>query len=138
MKYILLVALALAAFGAKAQDNYDKEALRKLALIVVDLKEEHQNRNITASISVTPDKKEEFKNAIDAGLEVYVIAVEEYYKSHYTPAEIVQLIAFYETSAGKKLAQDTQRLISGEFPKGKEWDMQLYELGKEDPRDKKQ
>ncbi len=127
----------LSAFGVTAQDNYDKEALRKLALATFDMKQEQEHRDMLAGFSVVPEKREDFKKEYDAGIEAFVTALEGYYKSHYTPNEITQLVTFYETPAGKKFAQDIQRLVSGDFPKGKEWDMQLFEMKKKDKEESK-
>lgn len=134
MKYIMLFLLASLCLHAQ---DYDKEALRKLALMTVDVKEETRNRDMMAWSSVVPEKKEDFKKEYDAGIETFVVAMEEYYKSNYTPAEVLQLVAFYETPAGKKLAVDTQLLINGSFPKGKEWDDQLSAMKKKDKEAKK-
>lgn len=134
MKYIMLFLLASLCLHAQ---DYDKEALRKLALMTIDVKDENEHRDMLASFSVVPEKKEDFKKEYDAGIETFVVRLEEYYKSNYTPAEVLQLVVFYETPTGKKIAKDCQLLIDGSFPKGKEWDMQLYEMKKKDKEAKK-
>lgn len=69
--------------------------------------------------------KESFANNLKKAKEVFYTEIATYYSSKYTHDEIKQMLAFYETPVGKKIAGDLLLLSTNSFPKDKEWKNQL-------------
>ena len=137
MKKLVFVLLVFLPFVMNAQDNYDKETLRKLALMMADTDQMETRKTTLSSHMILPEKKDDFIKAYDEGVNQMLTDCESFFRMNYTPSEVKELLAFYETPAGKKLAEDTKRLISGYFPKWKEWRLQLHEMDKKEKEDKK-
>lgn len=71
---------------------------------------------------------EEFLNAfLDASILDVQKRLVPVYKNHFTLEDIQQLIAFYKTPIGQKLAQKTPLITGESMQVGQQWGMELYQ-----------
>lgn len=73
------------------------------------------------NVQIKENLEKDFKKAKEVFYEEFVT----YYSSKYTHDEIKQMLTFYETPVGKKIAGDLLLLSTNSFPKDKEWENQL-------------
>jgi hypothetical protein len=134
MKFKILFILLFASFSGTAQETTLKEDAKQLVLLTFDTSEKKQIK-YSLSVSIDNEKKENFKNEYDAAINAYVEECSKFYIVNYTHDEVKEMLKFYQTPVGQKIAKDSRKLLEGSFPIGKEWDMQLYDL--KDKKEKK-
>jgi hypothetical protein len=136
MKLKILSLFLFIAFSGFAQEGTLKEDAKKLVQLTFDMSQKKQVKYAYSS-SLPDEKKETFKQEYDAAINAYVEECSNFYIANYTHEEIKEMIKFYETPVGQKIAKDSRKLLEGSFPQGKEWDMQLYGLKEKKNKDKK-
>jgi uncharacterized protein len=127
MKFKILYIFLFSAFIGTAQETTLKEDAKQLVLLTFDTSEKKQIK-YSLNSTLDDDKKESFKKEYDAAINAYVEECSNFYIANYTHEEIKEMLKFYQTPVGQKIAKDSRKLLEGSFPLGKEWDMQLYNL----------
>jgi len=123
-KIILVVVLAFSMIMANAQekDQFTKDT-EKLVEIV---SENAFGPAIDQFVGmVADDKKEAFKKEVIATLPSLYTAMAKIYKEEFTHAEIKDMLAFYATPTGKKLAEKTGVLSQKGMAAGQAWGMEV-------------
>jgi len=133
----MLACLLLAVLIVKAQtDDYDNDIARYLqisgATATYDVVFDQMKGQLKTMKPAVPDflwsnlKTEVFDKEI-AELTKQLVPL---YKKHFTHAEVKELISFYESPLGKKLATETPKLSRESMQLGQTWGMGL--MGKID------
>ncbi|AXG74274.1 DUF2059 domain-containing protein [Flavobacterium arcticum] len=77
-------------------------------------------------ISMVPaDKQEAFTKEFEASLQPVLEIQQNFYLTEFTHDEVKQIIKFYESPAGKKMAQKAAKLTEVTMPIIQEWSMEL-------------
>lgn len=138
MRGIISILLILFSLGALAQESSIKDDAKALVLLTFDTSQMKQMK-FSIATTVEKEQKEAFKNEMDVAINAFVEECSKFYIANYTHEEIKELVKFFETPVGKKMAKDHRKLLEGSFPMGKEWDMQIYQLKKkEDNKENKE
>lgn len=127
MKKIIAIIILLFSSVILAQESTLQEDAEQLVKLTFDISDKHQTKYMLTR-GVSEDNREAFKQEYDAAIKVYIAECAKFYKEKYTHTEIKEMIQFYETPVGKKMAKDGRKLLGGEFPKDKEWNMEIYAL----------
>ncbi len=104
-----------------------EDDIKKLVNLTVDMQMIYEVKELVR-YEENEQVKKKFLGEYEKATALFYNAYIEFYISKYTPAEIKDMIAFYETPVGKKFANDLLLLSSNSFPKGKEWSKQLIEI----------
>lgn len=126
-KMIVMVAFVLIGAMATAQE---KDAFTKDTEKLVQIVSEHAFEPIVSQFStmVNPEKKEAFvKEVKDTYPELYE-SIAKIYKEEFTHDEIKDMLAFYDTPTGKKLAEKTGVLSQKGMTAGQSWGMKIQGL----------
>ncbi len=112
MKKILLVLLiSLAAIAANAQDITFKEDVQKL-MKAMGVQERIAATREYQAMWVSPDKEKAHMEKVDATIPGFLQNVEDYFLRSYTHAEIMELLAFYDSPLGKKVTANVAGQIA--------------------------
>ena len=77
-------------------------------------------------ISMVPaDKQEEFSKEFEASIQPILEAQKDFYLKEFTHDEVKQMIKFYQSPAGKKLADKLPKLTESTMPAIQQWTMEL-------------
>ena len=77
---------------------------------------------------VSEDKKSEFKVEAEKTLDGVIESISKIYMAEFTHDEIKDLLAFYATPTGKKMAEKTMPLAQQTMSVGQIWGMELQGL----------
>ena len=123
--FFLLISIAM-----QAQDQAFAADAKKLVKLSVDTSQKAMMRN-TLTYNVDDEKeKEDIVKTYDAVVYKFLGDIEQYYLATYTHDEVKKMLEFYETPTGKKFIKEKKKLVDGNFPPGKEWDMEEYKREK--------
>lgn len=121
MKKIALLLIVLVAISTQAQDNsaFKKETIEFIKLTgttkaftdVID----------QIGTMVSQEHKTTYKNEATATLEGLYSKMAELYMSEFTEVEIKELVAFYQSNVGKKLATKQLPLMQKGMAIGQAW-----------------
>lgn len=137
MEKIFLSGILLFSFlFTSAQDASFQVDVSKLVKITVDTKDMSLMRS-ALSVRLKAKEKEGFNKDYDIIVSEFIGDVEKYYMEKYTHDEIKQLLAFYETSVGKKFLSDKRLLVEDDFPDEYPLGMEIYKMKKKE-REKKE
>ncbi len=125
MKKILLVCMFMVAFATKAQDNSDfkNETVEFLKLTGAGAAFENAIVQIGAGVSL--ENKEAYTNEANGTLVGLYDKMAELYMTEFTQDEIKELVAFYNTDLGKKLADKQLGLTQKAMMFGQSWGMEV-------------
>lgn len=124
MKQIIIgfIFLFIGIVNAQEKTAFEKDAYQLVALISKPVFEP-----IVAQFStmVAADKKEAFTKEINETLPELYSSLAKIYVQEYTHEEIKQLITFYETPLGQKVAKNSTRLAQKGMGIGQNWGMKV-------------
>lgn len=127
MKKILLVALFATAitFQSQAQDNseFKKQTIEFIKLTGAGSAFENAIAQIGASVSA--EKKEAYTKEANGTLVGLYDKMAGLYMAEFTEKEIKELVAFYNTDLGKKLAEKQLGLTQKAMQFGQSWGMEV-------------
>ncbi|MFH4963778.1 DUF2059 domain-containing protein [Gaetbulibacter sp. M235] len=125
MKKILLVCMFMVAIATKAQDNSDfkNETVEFLKLTGAGAAFENAIAQIGAGVS--QENKEAYTNEANGTLVSLYDKMAELYMAEFTQDEIKELVAFYNTDLGKKLAEKQLGLTQKAMMFGQSWGMEV-------------
>ena len=125
MKKTLLVCLLFVAFAAQAQENteFKKETIEFIKLTGAGAAFENAIAQIGAMVPEA--KKEAYTTEANGTLDSLYIKMAELYMVEFTQDEVKELIAFYNTDLGKKLAEKQLGLTQKAMMFGQTWGMEV-------------
>ncbi|MCU0449461.1 MAG: DUF2059 domain-containing protein [Bernardetiaceae bacterium] len=103
------------------QINGSAEAFRA---VIPQLLANFKSLNSKVPAEVWDELEKEFANTSITDLQKLLVPV---YRRHFSQSEIRQIIAFYETPAGKKMAEKAPLLQKDSYDVGSNWGKQLGE-----------
>lgn len=125
-KILITVALVLAANFAIAQDTFKADALKVIeksgAAAPMQMAKEQVMENIPLA------KRADFGKEFDATLPALYEEIAKIYMETYTHEDIKQMLKFYESPVGKKMANSTGEIGKKSAVVGQEWGMALQEV----------
>lgn len=74
---------------------------------------------------IPADKQEEFSKEFETSLTPIIEAQKNFYLTEFTHAEVKELIKFYQSPSGKKLADKLPKLTESTMPVIQQWSMEL-------------
>ena len=125
MKKIILLAAFVVAFATQAQGNttYKQETIEFIKITGSGAAFEGAISQI--GMSVSEDKKEAYIKEANGTLEGLYVNLADIYMKEFTQAEIKELVAFYKTDLGKKLASKQMSLGQQGMMLGQSWGMEV-------------
>lgn len=122
-KLFLTVVLIFTAHLATAQDAFKKDVLKYLEVSNQAATFEMITRDIVKNIPA--EKQADFKKELDASIKDLMNKMADMYMTEFTHNDIKEVIKFYESPVGKKLASKTEVLYEKGQVVGQEWGMNL-------------
>lgn len=125
MKKLLIafVVILTTQFGF-AQDAAFKADVKKLIeLTGANAQIEVAKKQVIAMIPA--DKHAQFTKEFEASLKPVMEVQEKFYLTEYTHDEVKQIIKYYESPIGKKVAEKSAKLTELTMPAIQEWSMEL-------------
>jgi uncharacterized protein len=125
MKKILLVGMFMVAIATNAQDTSDfkNETIEFLKLTGAGAAFENAIAQIGAGVS--QENKEAYTNEAKGTLDGLYSKMADLYMEEFTQDEIKELVAFYNTDLGKKLAEKQLALTQKAMMFGQSWGMEV-------------
>lgn len=126
-KMLFAVAFILTAHLGMAQDAAFKSDVDRL----LDLSGSTAQMDVAKKqvIAMVPaDKQAEFSKEFEASLKPVIQVQKDFYLKEFTHEEVKQIIKFYESPVGKKLAQKTSKLTEATMPAIQSWSMELQSI----------
>lgn len=124
-KVLLLVAIVCFSVTAKAQENVDVYTADAENLVKIVSESAFTPVIDQFSGMVAEDKKEALIADIKATFPELYSAMAKIYMEEFTHSEIKEILAFYATPIGKKLAEKTGDLSKKGMIAGQAWGMKL-------------
>lgn len=126
-KMILIIAFVITGVMVNAQekDAFTKDT-EKLVQIISETAFEPVIKQFSAMVN--KDKKEIFEKEIKGTFPELYTAMAKIYKEEFTHAEVKDILAFYATPTGAKLASKTGVLSQKGMAAGQEWGMKIQAL----------
>jgi len=119
---VLLVALLSFAVNAQEKDQFTKDTEK---LIVILVKPSFEPVIAQFSGMVADDKKEAFKKEVEATMPELYTEMAKIYMGEFTHDEIKELLKFYATPVGKKMAEKSGVMAQKGMMVGQTWGMKL-------------
>lgn len=128
MKKILLVCLFMVAIATQAQDNanFKNETIEFIKITGATTAFDNAIAQIGASVS--DENKDAYTKEANATLDGLYDKMAELYMTEFTPDEIKELVAFYNTDLGKKLASKQTTLAQKAMMYGQSWGMEVQAI----------
>lgn len=125
MKKVLLVCLFMLAVTTQAQENDDfkKETVEFIKITGATSAFENAIAQIGAGVS--EENKEAYTKEANGTLVGLYDKMAELYMEEFTQEEISELVAFYNTDLGKKLAEKQLGLTQKAMMFGQSWGMEV-------------
>jgi hypothetical protein len=126
-KIILLFTIALSMTVVNAQDNdaFQKDAVK----LVETLSKSAFNSVVNQYVSmVSEDKQADFKKEVEATFPDLFKAIAKIYMDEFTHDEVKDILAFYATPIGKKMADKSGVMSQKGMSAGQEWGLKLVEI----------
>ena len=127
-----MAGLILASFAAKAQaDSFDSDIMK---MQLVNGSNASVNALFPRIVAQLKQSKPDLSDARMAAMKMDVFDVEvaslneqliPVFKKYYTQSEVKEIIAFYETTVGKKLAETTPKIMMDQMQLTQTWAMGL-------------
>ncbi len=123
-KLFFAFVFILAAQLSFAQDDAYKADVKKMMELTGSTAQmEMAKKQVMAMIPA--DKQADFSKEFEKSLEPILKKQQEFYMKEFTHAEIKELIKFYESPLGKKLAEKNTKLAEQNIQTMQEWSMEL-------------
>lgn len=123
-KLVFAVAFILTANFGMAQDAAFKNDVKKLLeLSGASAQMDVAKKQVIAMIPA--EKQEAFLKEFEESLKPVVAVQENFYLNEFTHDDVKQMIKYYETPVGKKLAQKSVKLTEANMAVLQEWTMEL-------------
>lgn len=123
-KLLLLVALLITGFSVNAQ-TIEQDALKLVSIV----SESAFDSVIDQMATIVPEgKKADYTKEAKATLPSLYKSMSELYVEEFTHDEIKEILAFYETPVGKKMAEKAMTLSQKGMLLGQQWGMNLHSL----------
>ncbi|MEM6515836.1 MAG: DUF2059 domain-containing protein [Bacteroidota bacterium] len=128
MKKIILAIAILCAVSINAQESasYKQKTIEFIKL--TGTSDAFENAIDQIGLNVPEDKKEAYKKEAMGTLDGLYEKIAELYMKEFTEAEISELIAFYKTDLGKKLASKQTTLSQSSMMLGQTWGMEIGQM----------
>ncbi|MFD2891872.1 DUF2059 domain-containing protein [Flavobacterium chuncheonense] len=125
-KFILTVAFVVVAQLGMAQDAFKSDALKVIEKSGAAGPMQNVKEQVLASI---PEAKHaDFSKDFDATLPALYDKMAVIYMETYTHDELKEMLKFYDSPVGKKIAANAGELMKKSTEAGQEWGMQLQGL----------
>lgn len=125
-KLLLTIALILVTQISFAQDTFKADVLKLIQNSGAAGPMKSAKEQVMASIP--EDKKAVFSKEFDATLPSLYDKMAKVYMEIYTHQDIKDMIKFYDSPVGKKMAEKTGELMTKSMAAGQEWGMELQSL----------
>lgn len=126
MKKLILVAfLALCSMSINAQDKQEQFKKDTKKLMVILIKPAFEPVIAQFLGMVADDKKEAFKKDVEATMPELYESMAKLYMDEFTHDEIKELLKFYATPVGKKMAEKSGTMSQKGAMIGQSWGMKL-------------
>ena len=124
-KILVLFSILFLSFNINAQDDFSKDT-EKLVQIV----SENAFKPYVAQFSsmIAEDKQEAFEQELKGTFPELYAEMSKIYMEVFTHDEILELLEFYETPIGKKLADKSGELGQKGMVAGQAWAMKVQEI----------
>lgn len=129
MKNVLLICLVLVGLVAQAQDNnseFKNETIAFIKLTGATAAFDSAIAQIGNMVSDT--NKDAYTKEAEGTLDALYDKMATLYMTEFTEAEIKELVAFYKTDLGKKLAEKQLALSQKAMMYGQSWGMELQSI----------
>ena len=126
-KLFISAVFVLVANLAIGQTQAFKDDVKKLVTVSGALAEADIAKKQILTM-VAADKQEAFIKDFNASLTPIFAAQESFFLAEFTHEEVKQLIKFYETPVGKKLAEKKGKQTESIMPAFQQWSMGLQEM----------
>jgi hypothetical protein len=128
MKKLLFAAMfVLVANVAMAQSQAFKDDVKKLMVLSgTNAQVDFAKKQVVSMVAA--DKQQAFLKDFEASLKPLFDAQENFYLTEYTHDEVKQLVKFYESPVGKKMAEKNAKLTEVTMPVIQQWSMELQGL----------
>ena len=128
MKKILLVCLFMVAVATKAQDNADFKSETVEFLKITGAGAAFENAIAQIGAGVSEENQDAYTQEANGTLVGLYDKMAELYMAEFTQDEIRELVAFYNTDLGKKLAEKQVGLAQKSMYFGQSWGMEVSEI----------
>ena len=125
MKKILLVCLFMVAVATKAQDNADFKSETVEFLKITGAGAAFENAIAQIGAGVSEENQDAYTQEANGTLVGLYDKMAELYMAEFTQDEIRELVAFYNTDLGKKLAEKQVGLSQKAMIFGQSWGMEV-------------
>jgi hypothetical protein len=124
MKKILLVCMLLFVFATQAQDNSDFKNETVEFIKITGAASAFENAIAQIGAGVSEENKEAYSQEANGTLVGLYDKMAELYMAEFTQDEIRELVGFYNTDLGKKLAEKQVGLAQKAMSFGQSWGME--------------
>lgn len=125
MKKVLLVCLFMFAVASQAQDNADFKNETVEFIKITGAASAFENAIAQIGAGVSEENKEAYTKEANGTLVGLYDKMAELYMEEFTQEEISELVAFYNTDLGKKLAEKQLGLTQKAMMFGQSWGMEV-------------
>ncbi len=130
MKKIILLGAFVLAFSAQAQDNtaYKNDAIALIKATGAGTSFEAAIAQIGTGLGVAQDKNEQYTAEANGTLNGLYSNMANLYTAEFTHDEIKELLKFYESDLGKKMASKQMILSQKGMMMGQKWSMEVQAI----------
>ncbi|WBL26914.1 DUF2059 domain-containing protein [Zunongwangia sp. HGR-M22] len=124
--FVLFVILGTSVFAQETEgDSFQKKAVK-----LIELTSGQQFEIISEPIvkQIPEESREDFKKDLNESLNGLYVKLAEIYREEFTEAEIDEILAFYDTSVGKKMVATTPKVMQKAMTVGQQWGMELQSI----------
>ncbi|HEY5688414.1 MAG TPA: DUF2059 domain-containing protein [Yeosuana sp.] len=125
MKKILLVCIFMVAVTVQAQENLDFKSETVEFLKITGAGAAFENAIAQIGAGVSEENKEAYTQEANGTLVGLYDKMAELYMAEFTQEEIGELVSFYNTDLGKKLAEKQLGLTQKAMSFGQSWGMEV-------------
>ena len=125
MKKLLLVCMLIVVFATQAQDNIDFKSETVEFLKITGAGAAFENAIAQIGAGVSEENKEAYTQEANGTLIGLYDKMAELYMAEFTQEEIGELVSFYNTDLGKKLAEKQLGLTQKAMSFGQSWGMEV-------------
>ncbi|MCD2258216.1 DUF2059 domain-containing protein [Psychroserpens luteolus] len=128
MKKLIYVIAFLYAFTIQAQDNTEFKTQTIEFIKLTGTADAFNNAISQIGAMVPEDKKEAYTKEANGTLEDLYSQLADVYMKEFTKEDIAQLVVFYKSDLGKKLASKQTDLAQAGMSIGQSWGMELSQI----------
>ena len=130
MKKIILLGAFLLAFSAQAQENvaFKNDAIKLMKATGADASFDGAISQIGTAVGVAQDKNEKYTAEANGTLKGLYEKMAGLYTAEFTHEEVKELLKFYETDLGKKMASKQMLISQKSMVLGRNWGMEVQAI----------